>query len=91
MGWEPEAWPRLSPCPSALASRAYDGLGGECLTGSKVKLLAGVQGISGLRTKHSEDAGHGDRLGAGWGGAGPSFPWKMKGGPSGRRLLRVSM
>lgn len=44
-----------------------DGQGGELHTGAKVKVLAGVQGISDLRTKHSEDAGQGDKAGGGVG------------------------
>jgi hypothetical protein len=40
-------------------------LGGRHHTGSKVKLLDRVQGISALGTKCSEDAGQGDKDGGG--------------------------
>lgn len=42
-----------------------DSHGEEGHTRSKVKLLDGVQGISGLGTKRSEDAGQGDKDGGG--------------------------
>lgn len=44
-----------------------DGQGGQLHTGAKVRLLDGVQGISGLGTKRSEDAGQGDKAGGGVG------------------------
>lgn len=44
-----------------------DSQGEEVHTRSKVKLLDGVQGISGLGTKRSEDAGQGDNDGGGVG------------------------
>lgn len=48
-----------------------DGWGGVLHTGSKVKLLDGVQGISALGTKRSKDAGQGTRMGVGLERAGP--------------------
>lgn len=71
--------------------------GGKLHTGSKVKLLDGVQGISALGTKCSEDARQGEKGGGGWERAGPQLPWMMQGGKSlglsGKRLgcLGVSM
>lgn len=44
-----------------------DSQGEEVHTRSKVKWLDGVQGISGLGTKRSEDAGQGDKDGGGVG------------------------
>lgn len=62
--------------------------GEERHTRSKVKLLDGVQGISGLGTKCSEDAGQVDKDGGGVGREqGPdSHGWCREADPEGRLL-----
>lgn len=93
--WEWAGSQRLGPhlrslAITGLASEAYGLWGGRLHTGSKVKLLDGVQGISALGTKRSEDAGPGDKDGGRMGrGEGPdSQGWCERPVPwlSGRRL-----
>lgn len=66
-----------------FASRPMDGQDGKLHTGSKVKLLDRVQGISALGTKRSKDAGQGVRWGWGWREQGPgSHGWCREASPS---------
>lgn len=60
------SWSHLSFLP-IMGFASMDIQGEERHTRSKVKLLDGVQGISGLGTKCSEDAGQVDKNGGGVG------------------------
>ena len=75
--------PIFPPYPSrVLLVGPRDSQGGKLLTGAKVKLLDGVQGISALGTKHSEDK-DGGRLGDSRAltpmhDAGRQVPWRIR-------------